>query len=103
MRYVSSCLYRGTSFSDSVLAGICIASNANRTKEVGESIQKETKEEKTVEAAGVVGVRGTRKCECECVRACVHVWRAEGKRTTGKASAGHGAERREKERKTSVR
>lgn len=44
-------------------------------KEVGESIQKETKE-----TAGAIGVKGARKCEC--VRACVHVYGAEEKRTT---------------------
>lgn len=63
MRYVS--LPR-TSFS--VLDGVRIASNANRTKEVGESVQKETKKEKTEKAAGA-GVKRARKCEC--MRACV--------------------------------
>lgn len=96
MRYVLSCpsLYRKLPSRT-----LYSASNANRTKEVGESVQKEAKEEKTEEVAGVAGVRGARKCEC--VRACMRA-RIEGKRTTERPVPGR-AERREKERKRSVR
>lgn len=89
MRYVLSCPYR-----ELPSRTLYSASNANRTKEVGESVQKEAKEEKTEEAAGVTGVRGARKCEC--VRACMRA-RIEGKRTTERASAGSRGTKREGE------
>lgn len=48
-----------TRYVVSVLSGVRIASNANRTKEVGESVQKETEEGKTEETGGVE-VKGAR-------------------------------------------
>lgn len=85
----------GTFFSYFVLGGIRIASNSNRTKEVGESVQKgggeKTKEEVSEEVAGVVGVRGARKCECVCACVRARVPHAKGKRTTERPVSGMAA------------